>query len=256
MEVLFLFGPLVALGFCERLPRLRFERSAFLRPHFATDLFYFASTAVGLGLLVQGAASRLTGATGVLVSGLSTLPVSLSLAAAIVLYDLAAYVSHLLLHRSESLWRVHTVHHSSPTLDWLATFRAHFVEHGLRHLASSAVLLALGFPLWSVALAAALNTAWAAFVHSNLRLDLRSIEFLFITPRLHRLHHVPSTGDRNLGVVLSVWDRLRGSLLTDPKVATRPLGVPGEIDSYPQSWFAQLVEPFRSERGLRPMSLT
>jgi sterol desaturase/sphingolipid hydroxylase (fatty acid hydroxylase superfamily) len=244
METLFLFGPLLALVVCERLPRLRYERSTFLRPHFGTDLFYFGSTAIGLGLLIQGALDRLTETAGVLAPGLSKLPGPALLPLALVLYDFAAYVSHLLLHRSESLWRVHKVHHSSPRLDWLATFRAHFVEHALRHVASSGTLLAVGFPLWSVATAGAIYAAWAAFVHSNLRLDLHSIEFLLITPRLHRLHHVASTGERNLGTLLSLWDRLRGSLLSDPNTAQRPLGVPGEVDSYPQAWLPQLMEPF------------
>lgn len=245
MDILFLFGPLAALVLCERVPRLRFERSAFLRPHFRTDLIYFASSAVGLGLLVRAVAFRLTGVLGVVAPGVSALPAPWMLLTAIVVYDLGAYVSHLMLHRSESLWRTHKVHHSSPTLDWLATFRAHFVEHGLRHIASTGVLFVVGFPFWAVAAAGAVHAAWAAFVHSNLRLDLRWIELLFITPRLHRLHHVASTGDRNLGTLFSLWDRLRGSLLDDPHAAPGPLGVPGELETYPQSWVPQLVEPFR-----------
>lgn len=245
METSILFGSLIALILCERLPRLRFARSAFLRPHFATDFVYFLTTAVGLALLIQGAVSGMTRITGVVFSRLGSMSAPLTLLAAIISYDLFAYATHLTLHRSERLWRVHKVHHSSPTLDWLATFRAHFIEHALRHVASGGFLLAAGFPLWSVATASAIHGAWAAFGHSNLRLDLRSIEFLLITPRLHRFHHVADTSDYNLGTFLSLWDRLRGSLLSDPTAAQSPLGVPGEVDSYPQSWFAQLLEPFR-----------
>jgi len=249
MDITLFFGSLAVLIVGERAARVRFARLPLLRPHVATDLVYLATGAVALALLIRDALFRLTGVTGVLLPASSALPAPVSLLLAIVLYDLAAYATHLLLHRSERLWRFHKVHHSSPVLDWLATFRAHFVEHALRHVASSGLLITLGFPLWSVAAAAAVNGVWAAFVHANLRLDLGSIEFVFITPRLHRLHHVASSGERNLGTLFSLWDRWRGNLLSASDVPLDPLGVPGEIETYPQSWLRQMVEPFRSQVG-------
>lgn len=66
---------------------------------------------------------------------------------------------------------------------------------------------------------------------------------------LHRLHHVPETSGQNLGTIFSCWDRMRGSLVSDPAAGLAPLGVPGREESYPQTWFAQLVEPFRRPRA-------
>jgi lathosterol oxidase len=246
MESLVLPLALAAIVLCERLPRWRFERSRFRRPHLATDLVYLASGALGLGLLLREAAGRAVAVVGTLAPGLSALPLPAALPLATLLYDLASYATHLLLHRVEALWRLHKVHHSSPALDWLATFRAHVLEHALRHLASTGMLLVLGFPLRAVAGAAALYTAWAAFNHANLRVDLRWLEPLLVTPRLHRLHHAPATSERNLGTIFSLWDRLRGSLVADAGAPTR-LGVPGEVDSYPQAWLAQLAQPFREK---------
>jgi sterol desaturase/sphingolipid hydroxylase (fatty acid hydroxylase superfamily) len=242
MENLALPLALAAIVLGERLPRLRFQPSRFWRRHFGTDLIYLASGAVGLGVLLRETGVRAVEALGMLAPGLAALPLAIALAT--LLYDLGAYASHLLLHRVERLWLLHKVHHSSPALDWLATFRAHILEHALRHLASTGTLLALGLPLRAVAGAAALHAAWAAFGHANLRIDLRFLEPLLITPRLHRLHHVAATGERNLGTIFSLWDRLRGNLVSDVADSTR-LGVAGEIDSYPQSWPAQLVQPFR-----------
>jgi lathosterol oxidase len=51
---------------------------------------------------------------------------------------------HLSLHRFEALWQLHEVHHSSPALDWLATFRSHLLEQALRHFATPLLLVAVG----------------------------------------------------------------------------------------------------------------
>jgi sterol desaturase/sphingolipid hydroxylase (fatty acid hydroxylase superfamily) len=248
MENLILALVLAAIILGERLPRLRFERSRFRRRSFETDLLYLTTGAFGLGLVLREAAVRSAEAVGTLAPGLSALSPPVALLFATILYDLAAYASHLLLHRVERLWRFHKVHHSSPTLDWLATFRAHLVEHALRHLASTGMLIAVGFPVRTVAGAATIYVAWAAFGHANLRIDLRFLEPLFITPRLHRLHHVPATSERNLGTIFSLWDRLRRNLVTDAGAAPVRLGLPGEVDAYPQSWLPQLIQPFREMR--------
>ena len=248
----FLACMLAAIALAERSPVLRYGRQPFLRRGFATDLFYLATGGVALGFGIRHAAARLAeaGTAGGSASGVLAAPLAVALA--IVLYDLGAYLSHLLLHRFGALWRLHEVHHSSPTLDWLATFRAHAGEHALRHLASPALLLLAGFPLATVAIAGAIYTAWAAFTHANIGLELRLLEPLLVTPRLHRLHHVPATSGGNLGTIFSLWDRLRGTLVTDPAAPLEPLGVPGRRESYPQTWLAQLVEPFRGGRASLP----
>ena len=86
---------------------------------------------------------------------------------------------------------------------------------------------------------------FAALGHSNLRLDLALLEPLFITPRLHRIHHVLETTEKNLGTVFSFWDRLAGRLVVHPVEPWDALGVPGEEQTYPQTWWRQLLEPFR-----------
>lgn len=240
---------LAAFALVERSRRLRFEPSPLLRRGLGTDLFYLATGALALGLAIRHAAARLAETTALLAPSLGALPAPVAIGLAVVLYDLSAWATHLLLHRIDALWRLHEVHHSSPTLDWAATFRAHPGEHALRHLASPALLLLLGFPVASVAVASAVYTGWAAFAHANLRLELRCLEPLLVTPRLHRLHHVPGTSGRNFGTIFSLWDRLHGSLASDPAAPLGPLGVPGREETYPQAWLAQLVEPIRRAGG-------
>lgn len=89
------------------------------------------------------------------------------------------------------------------------------------------------------------HVIWAMLNHANVAPRLAFLEGVLITPRLHRVHHVPETSTCNLGTVLTLWDRLRGTLL----VASRPpdcvFGVPGEVASYPHGWTRQLIEPAR-----------
>lgn len=248
MENLMLIVALMTLALVERTPPLRFTPSRFFRPFFATDVFYFLTGGVALGLMLRAQAFHWAGVVQIPPLELLATPFPVLVALATVLYDLGAYLSHVLLHRFEALWKLHKVHHSSRTLDWLATFRAHVLEHALRHLASPVFLILLGFPLKAVVIAGAVYTAWAAFGHANVRLNLRILEDVCITPRLHRLHHVPDTSEHNLGTIFSLWDRLRGTLLTDVSARQEPLGVPGEVETYPQSWLPQLMEPWRRVR--------
>jgi sterol desaturase/sphingolipid hydroxylase (fatty acid hydroxylase superfamily) len=85
------------------------------------------------------------------------------------------------------------------------------------------------------------------FIHSHLSLDLRAIEPVVVTPRLHRVHHDPATTHKNFGTFLPLWDRLLRDTFVHREVAPDvAFGVPGEVDAYPQGWWSQLVWPFRS----------
>jgi sterol desaturase/sphingolipid hydroxylase (fatty acid hydroxylase superfamily) len=241
MDIAILLAAIAALIVIERLPLARFEPLPVLRRYFGTDVFYLLTSGVALSLLAQHLAVRFLQPEGAFAANAALFTCSL------VLFDLGGYMSHRLLHRFDFLWEVHKVHHSSLRLDWLATFRGHLIEHAIRQLFSPVMLIALGVPLTVVGLTAAVHGAWAAFAHSNFGPRLRALDFLFITPRLHRVHHVAVSCERNFGVMFTIWDRLAGTLSTSAE-AGGVIGVPDEIDTYPQNWTAQLVEPLRRWR--------
>ncbi|MEK7794129.1 MAG: sterol desaturase family protein [Candidatus Hydrogenedentota bacterium] len=249
MRFLVLGGTIVAVVVLERIAHVRFREAAFFRDYFTSDLIYLASA---LGLGAQFAGSYVTPLTEWIEAavtfprlGTISLPMWLSLPLAVALADLGSYVAHRLLHRSNALWEFHKVHHSARVVDWLATFRSHFVEQIIRNLFGPALSIVAGFPLDVTLLAAGVYAAFAVFNHSNTKLDLRWAEAVFVTPRLHRMHHLPDkTCQKNFGTVLTVWDRLFGTLEKRP-AACEVFGVPDEVHSFPQSWTAQLLEPFR-----------
>src|SRR5262245_47797855 len=119
----FLVIPALAIALGERWRQTRRQAMPFLRPRFADDVAFlligWVATAK-LSLAYVGAFHREGGM-------LDGLPAWLLVIVAVVLLDLGNYLCHFLLHRVDLLWEFHKVHHSSPSLDWLATFRSHLV---------------------------------------------------------------------------------------------------------------------------------
>ena len=235
----------VVLAVLERVPALRFRQARVLRPSVATDVLYLLTGFVAGGSLaaawVRGASGWLDARAGLGTRVWGEVPFPLQVLLALVALDLGNYGVHWLLHRSDALWEFHKVHHSSVHLDWLATFRSHAVEQALRRALAPLVLIAAGVPPAAVGMSAIAFFGWAMLNHANLRLPLGALEPILVTPRLHRLHHVPATTERNLGTVLTCWDRLRGTLVVADTPAAAVLGF-GQA-SYPQDWGRQLVAP-------------
>jgi sterol desaturase/sphingolipid hydroxylase (fatty acid hydroxylase superfamily) len=243
VDALVLGAALALVVVAERFPLLRFERAPLLRPFVGTDLTYLATGAILLSKAMQHLVEPWAGAFRGIHTTIAHMPFAATVAVAIILHDLGGYVSHVALHRIGALWNLHKVHHSSRTLDWLATFRAHPIEHAIRHFASPVLLILLGFPIQVVAIASVTMAIWAAVVHANLQASWRWLEPVLITPRLHRMHHVPATSTSNLGVLFSFWDRILGTLDRNASAQLAPTGVPGAIETYPQTWPRQFVAP-------------
>jgi sterol desaturase/sphingolipid hydroxylase (fatty acid hydroxylase superfamily) len=224
-----------------------FARSEFLRRYFITDIFYLVTGFGAGGWLAMTYVSTVTDliAPYLAVLNASRFGFASSVLIALVFLDLGNYVAHTLLHRHDVLWEFHKAHHSSRKLDWLAAFRSHIVEQLLRRILAPFLLIIFGFAPEVVAVAGGLFIAWGIFNHANLAVHLPWLEFLFITPALHRAHHVSASVDQNLGTVFSIWDRLRGTLVKGEVYPDTVMGIPGETDSYPQSWGRQFVQPFQ-----------
>ncbi len=140
--------------------------------------------------------------------------IAVKLIGGVMLLDFwAAYVVHVLLHKFAVLWRMHSVHHSDTLVDVTTAFRQHPVESFLRVVFLLTGMVALGLPLWIVAVYQTLSSLNAQLEHANLRvppgLD-RALQWLFVTPNYHKVHHSelqPDT-DSNYGNIFSLWDRI------------------------------------------------
>jgi sterol desaturase/sphingolipid hydroxylase (fatty acid hydroxylase superfamily) len=245
MTIIVLGATAILLSVLERLPQIRFKPSAVFRRYFMTDIIYMLTGFVAGGslatLYILAVSEWFGSGLGLPRLASINLPLWSSIPLALVALDLGNYVAHYYLHRSDLLWEFHKIHHSSLTLDWLATFRSHIVEQIFRRLIAPAALIIVGFPLNSVLIAGGVFIVWAMLNHSNLRLNLGPLETVLITPRLHRVHHLYKTSEKNLGTIFTFWDRLRGTFVF---VETNEKSLFGNGDAvYPQKWLSQLAEP-------------
>lgn len=246
----------LAVAALERVPRLRFAPSRFLRGHLGTDAAWYliATTANVIAAFVFLPMLSKLALPGIAAT-VRGWPWAGRLALAIVVYDFFSFFVHVGLHRSQTLWSVHKVHHSSLQLDWLATTRAHLMENLVRQVSAQIPLFALGMKATIVAPTLVVYAAFALLGHSNLRIRGRWLELVFVTPRIHRIHHVPATSQRNFGTIFTVWDRMFAWFLSMDTDPAERVGVPGEVDAYPQQLAAAFRQPFREIRGRRSKQL-
>jgi sterol desaturase/sphingolipid hydroxylase (fatty acid hydroxylase superfamily) len=160
-------------------------------------------------------------------------------AAGLVLFELGGYAYHRLAHRVPWMWRLHEVHHSSRTLDWLASFRQHPLEALLMTLAQNAPLVLLHVPLGAHALVLALLKINTVFVHANLRVPRGPWRLVLATPRFHHRHHQRDGAVANYASLFPFIDRLFGTYSDEAAAA---FGLPHPS---PETFAGLLALPFR-----------
>ncbi|HEY5368623.1 MAG TPA: sterol desaturase family protein [Hanamia sp.] len=138
-----------------------------------------------------------------------------------ILLDFGEYIYHVIMHKVSTLWRFHLVHHSDNTVDISTTLREHPGENIIRLSFTLLWVFLSGAVFWALILRQVIQVFTTLFAHINYRLPENLdniIGFVFITPNLHQVHHhykKPYT-DSNYGDVLSIWDRLFGTLKKIP----------------------------------------
>ena len=143
---------------------------------------------------------------------------------------LLGYPWQLLLH-SPLLWRRPRVHHNDLDMNSTTAWCFLFGEM-LASIPYRAGLPALvGIRPATVLTYEALFEAGTAFHHSNWRLPLaveRRLVRLVVTPRAQVIHHpvVHRETHSNIGVVLTLWDRLPRALRLNVPQQALPIGVP------------------------------
>ena len=140
---------------------------------------------------------------------------------AFVFLDFGEYIYHIIMHKVKRFWMFHIVHHSDSVVDVSTTFREHPGENIIRLSFTLLWVFVSGTAFWMLMLRQIIQTVTTLFAHMNYRLPDKAdriIGLVFITPNLHQVHHhyqQPYT-DCNYGDVLSIWDRLFGTLKQMP----------------------------------------
>ncbi|MEX6500881.1 sterol desaturase family protein [Pseudomonas zhanjiangensis] len=152
-------------------------------------------------------------------------------------YDLCYYWLHRLGHERNLLWAAHAVHHQSEEYNLSTALRqtsSGFLLGWVFYLP----LALLGVPPLVFLTVGALNLLYQFWVHTRHVPKLGWLEWIFITPSSHRVHHAqnPVYMDRNYGGVFILWDRLFGSYQEELDEQPAIFGVTTPLASWNPLW--------------------
>ncbi len=142
-----------------------------------------------------------------LLSGLHDTPLKWTLC--FVLLDLAVYGWHYIGHKSDTLWRLHKIHHSDKVLHVTTGLRFHVFDQMLEAIVKGLCIVAIGVEARVVILCEIARMLFVLFHHANVTVPGEKwLSRIIITPSLHRVHHSTRRleHDSNYGIVLAVWD--------------------------------------------------
>lgn len=127
--------------------------------------------------------------------------------------DLCFYIEHRCEHYSRILWAVHVTHHSSVEYNLTTGFRSS-VFRPFVSIWFYLPLVFLGFKPLDILFMDALCQIYGIMVHTRYVRKMPSwFEWIWVSPGLHRVHHASNVTylDKNMGMVLIIWDRLFGT---------------------------------------------
>lgn len=130
----------------------------------------------------------------------------------LLLVDMMHYWLHRLNHTCRIFWAVHVNHHSSEHFNISVGFRGAFLEpfYGFLFLMPIAFL---GFQPADILFMYAIMEIWGVLTHTEKIKKLGWLEYVFVTPSHHRVHHASNEKylDKNLSSIFIIWDRLFGT---------------------------------------------
>ncbi len=149
--------------------------------------------------------------------------------------DFLHYALHRASHRVRILWASHVVHHSSQHFNFAVGLRQSASIVYLSSLAFRFPLILLGFPAEMVVFVITANQIFQFWTHTQMvgRCP-RWIEYFFITPSHHRVHHAvnPEYLDRNFGGVFIIWDRMFGTFTAEQNDCPPRYGIVHQLGRY------------------------
>ncbi len=146
---------------------------------------------------------------------------------AFIAIDFAGYWNHRLSHKINFFWNQHVIHHSSEEFNLACALRQS-VSNLLGYFPLFLIPAAFfGVPNEVIAIIAPVHLFAQFWYHTQHIGKLGWLEYVIITPSQHRVHHAinPEYIDKNLGQILSIWDRLFGTFQEELETIQPQYGV-------------------------------
>ncbi len=191
-----------------------------------------------------------------------TVPVLILFTVSMLLaYDISYYWYHNLQHRIPLFWELHKVHHSAEVMVGTTKDRVHPLDEIMNRVWDGLIagpvygiwlfyafnpveLTVLGINVYVLR-----NIIMMDFVrHTHLKISFgKFLNAIILCPHYHQLHHSanPKHYDKNFGLMLSVWDKMFGTLFVPEPDESFSFGLADrEHDEY-QSMSGLYILPLR-----------
>ena len=246
--ILDLLGSSLIFIFIEKLFPLRRDQPVF-RPEWQTDMTHFIVNHMVVGFILLATnllVHRLFGwaANDGIRGWVAGLNFWVALFLIILVADLVQYWTHRAYHEVPLLWRLHAVHHSVKSMDWMAGSRQHIGELLITRTLVLAPIFVLGFSKEVIDAYIVIVGFQAVFNHANVSVRLGPLRYVVVTPNFHHWHHSQDQEalDRNYAAHFAFLDYLFGTAVKSDKVWPKSYGVLG--DYVPDGFLRQLKFPF------------
>ncbi|APV49142.1 fatty acid hydroxylase [Betaproteobacteria bacterium GR16-43] len=246
--ILDLLGSTLVFIFIEKLFPL-YKTQPVFRPEWQTDLHFFLVNHLVVGFILL-ATNKLVH-TGFdwainpkLQDWIHSQPFWLEVFLILLVADLVQYWTHRAYHEVPVLWRLHAVHHSAKSMDWLAGSRQHILELILTRTLILAPIYVLGFSKEVIDAYIIIVGFQAVFNHANVSVRLGPLRYVIVTPNFHHWHHSQDKAalDRNYSAHFAFLDYLFGTAVTSDRKWPEHYGVLG--DYVPNGFLKQQAFPF------------
>jgi ornithine lipid hydroxylase len=162
----------------------------------------------------------------------------------VLVVDLLRYWLHRAAHHYDTLWRLHSVHHSVEQLYWLNTARFHPLEKVLQMVLDSLPFLLMQVDARVLALYYLAYATNGFFQHCNIRIRYGVLNYVVGSAETHRWHHsrLPREANANYGNTVIVWDLLFQTWFLPRDRDIAALGL--QDAAYPKSFLMLMRAPF------------
>lgn len=136
-----------------------------------------------------------------------------------VFEDFVFYFEHRIDHFCRFFWAVHVIHHSSEEFNLTTGFRSSVLQPLYRFVYFIPLVL-FGFKAIDIVFMYSLTQIYGILVHTQFINKMPGwFEAVFVSPSHHRVHHASNIRylDKNMGMVLIIWDKLFGTFQKEIK---------------------------------------
>lgn len=234
------------------------------RKDFWLDFFYMFFNFFLFSLVIYNAASNVVvhffndllasiGITNLVAFEVMSWPLWAHLLVGFLVRDFVQWWTHRLLHTSPRLWEFHKVHHSVEEMGFAAHLRYHWMETIVYRSIEYIPLALIGIGLRDFFIIHIFTLAVGHFNHSNIKVNLGPLKYLFNNPQMHIWHHAHDIPKEhkygvNFGITLSIWDYLFKTDYIPYEGRDIKLGFPG-VEKFPKGFVGQNLHGFKKENA-------